>query len=53
MGDLDEATKADVVRVLNHVWFSALLAWVHGWTDVDQVIEELEVAGRLVLRDGG
>jgi AcrR family transcriptional regulator len=53
MGDLDEATKADVVRVLNHVWFSALLAWVHGWTDVDHVIEELEVAGRLVLRDVG
>jgi len=53
MGDLDEATKADVVRVLNHVWFSALLGWVHGWTDVDQVIEELEVAGRLVLRDVG
>jgi AcrR family transcriptional regulator len=53
MGDLDESTKADVVRVLNHVWFSALLAWVHGWTDVDQVIEELEVAGRLVLRDAG
>jgi TetR/AcrR family transcriptional regulator, cholesterol catabolism regulator len=53
MGDLDEATKADVVRVLNHVWFSALLAWVHGWTDVDHVIEELEVAGRLVLREVG
>jgi TetR/AcrR family transcriptional regulator, cholesterol catabolism regulator len=53
MGDLDDATKADVVRVLNHVWFSALLSWVHGWTDVDQVIEELEVAGRLVLRDLG
>jgi AcrR family transcriptional regulator len=53
MGDLDDATKADVVRVLNHVWFSALLAWVHGWTDVDHVIEELEVAGRLVLRDVG
>jgi TetR/AcrR family transcriptional regulator, cholesterol catabolism regulator len=53
MGDLDEATKVDVVRVLNHVWFSALLAWVHGWTDVDHVIEELEVAGRLVLRDVG
>ena len=53
MGDLDEATKADVVRVLNHVWFSALLAWVHGWTDADSVIEELEVAGRLVLRDVG
>ena len=52
-GDLDEATKADVVRVLNHVWFSALLTWVHGWTDVDHVIEELEVAGRLVLRDVG
>jgi TetR/AcrR family transcriptional regulator, cholesterol catabolism regulator len=53
MGDLDEATKADVVRVLNHVWFSALLGWVHGWTDVDHVIEELEVASRLVLRDVG
>jgi TetR/AcrR family transcriptional regulator, cholesterol catabolism regulator len=53
MGDLDDATKADVVRVLNHVWFSALLAWVHGWTDVDHVIEELEVAGRLVLREVG
>jgi TetR/AcrR family transcriptional regulator, cholesterol catabolism regulator len=53
MADVDEATKADVVRVLNHVWFSALLAWVHGWTDVEHVIEELEVAARLVLRDAG
>jgi AcrR family transcriptional regulator len=53
MGDLDEETKENVVRVLNHVWFSALLAWVNGWTDASQVSEELEVAGRLVLRDVG
>ena len=53
MGDLDEETKGNVVRVLNHVWFSALLAWVNGWTDAAQVSEELEVAGRLVLRDVG
>jgi hypothetical protein len=50
MADLDEETKGNVVRVLNHVWFSALLAWVNGWTEAAQVSEELEVAGRLVLR---
>jgi hypothetical protein len=33
------------------VWFSALLGWVNGWTNVGAVGEELESAARLLLRD--
>ncbi len=49
MEGVDEALKAGVVRTLSHVWFSSLLAWVNGWTDVRGVGDDLEVATRLLL----
>jgi AcrR family transcriptional regulator len=51
MGDIDPALKAGITRALSHVWFSALLGWVNGWTNVGAVGEELESAARLLLRD--
>jgi len=51
MGDIDPKLKAEITRALSHVWFSALLGWVNGWTNVGAVGEELESAARLLLRD--
>ena len=51
MGDIDLKLKAEITRALSHVWFSALLGWVNGWTNVGAVGEELESAARLLLRD--
>ena len=51
MGDIDPKLKTEITRALSHVWFSALLGWVNGWTNVGAVGEELESAARLLLRD--
>jgi TetR/AcrR family transcriptional regulator, cholesterol catabolism regulator len=51
MGDIDPKLKAEITRALSHVWFSALLGWVNGWTNVGAVGAELESAARLLLRD--
>jgi TetR/AcrR family transcriptional regulator, cholesterol catabolism regulator len=51
MGDIDPKLKAEITRALSHVWFSALLGWVNGWTNVGAVGDELESAARLLLRD--
>jgi TetR/AcrR family transcriptional regulator, cholesterol catabolism regulator len=51
MDGLDEARRLGVVRVLSHVWFSSLVGWVNGWTNVDGVGAELEAAARLLLPD--
>jgi AcrR family transcriptional regulator len=48
---VDPEVRDGVVRVLTHVWFSALLGWVNGWTAMGAVADELEFAGRLLLRD--
>lgn len=49
MAGVDPEVQNGIVRVLGHVWFSALLGWVNGWTTVDQVGDELENAARLLL----
>jgi TetR/AcrR family transcriptional regulator, cholesterol catabolism regulator len=51
MSDVDPALREGVVRALSHVWFSALIGWVNGWTNVGAVGDELESAARLLLRD--
>jgi AcrR family transcriptional regulator len=38
-----------VVRLLTHVWFAALIGWVHGWRGVRSVSDELEFAARFLL----
>jgi AcrR family transcriptional regulator len=50
MDGVDPDTQEGVVRVLSHVWFSAILNWVNGWTEVHQIGDDLEHAARLLLR---
>lgn len=47
--DLDTSLRADTARILGHVWFSALVGWVLGWSDIDKVSDEVSVAGHLML----
>ncbi|HLF98941.1 MAG TPA: TetR family transcriptional regulator [Acidimicrobiia bacterium] len=46
---LDPETRADVLAVLGHVWYSALVGWVNGRTRIEDVGDELERAARLLL----
>ena len=40
---------SDRARILGHVWYSALVGWVNGWSDMDRVRDEVAVAIRLLL----
>src|SRR5262249_25905116 len=51
MRDVAPRLRPGIGRALSHVWFSALLGGVNGWTNVGAVGEELESAARLLLRD--
>jgi AcrR family transcriptional regulator len=50
MPDVDADLRRPVCRVLSHVWFSALIGWVHGWGGGVDVVSEVETAARLVVR---
>ncbi|HZU78994.1 MAG TPA: TetR family transcriptional regulator [Acidimicrobiales bacterium] len=41
----------DRTRVLGHVWYSSMVGWVNGWSDMSRVRNELAVAVRLLLPD--
>ncbi len=47
--DLDPQIRQDLARILGHVWFSALVGWVLGWSNIDKVSDEVEIAGHLML----
>jgi AcrR family transcriptional regulator len=47
--DFDPEFKTQATRTLGHVWFSALIGWVNGWSGMEKVADELEVATHLVL----
>ena len=51
--DLDEEVRADLARVLNFVWYGALLGWVNGWSGTDSVADEIRNATRLLLDQFG
>ena len=38
-----------VIRVLNFVWYGALLGWVNGWEGTDDVGREITDAAHLLL----
>jgi hypothetical protein len=44
----DRETEANIARVLGHVWFSCLVAWISGVGDLVWVGEELNTACHLL-----
>ena len=51
MGEPDIPDLADRARIIGHVWYSALVGWVNGWSHHDPGLDELVVAVRLLLPD--
>jgi AcrR family transcriptional regulator len=47
--DIDPALEASVTKVLGHVWWSTLVAWVTGMGDIAWVSDELAVAVDLLV----
>jgi AcrR family transcriptional regulator len=47
--DFDPAFHTQVTRTLGHVWFSALIGWVNGWSGMDKVADEVDLATHLIL----
>ena len=47
--DLDPQVRDDTARILGHVWFSPLVSWVLGWTNIGHVSTEVEIACHLML----
>jgi TetR/AcrR family transcriptional regulator, cholesterol catabolism regulator len=48
-GDPSDQDTA-IAKVLADVWFSGLVGWVTGRTTADEVVAQIEVAARLLLR---
>jgi len=49
IGEPHPANLSDRARVLGHVWYSALVGWVNGWSNIGRVHDELVVAVGLLL----
>ncbi|CCM62665.1 MAG: TetR family transcriptional regulator [Candidatus Microthrix sp.] len=49
LAHLDADTRADILAVLGHVWYSALITWANGRTDFDTVADELHRACRVLI----
>lgn len=47
---LDGVDLDEIVRVLGHVWFSAMVFWVGGMAPAGQMADDLTRAARLLLR---
>jgi hypothetical protein len=37
--------------MIGHVWYSALVGWINGWSTMARVYDELAVSVRLLLPD--
>jgi TetR/AcrR family transcriptional regulator, cholesterol catabolism regulator len=49
IGDPQPSDISDRARIIGHVWYSALVGWVNGWSDMKRVHDELAVAVGLLL----
>ena len=47
--EIDPQVRADILSVLGHVWYSALVTWANGRRDFDTVIHDLERAARVLV----
>ena len=51
IGEPQPPDHAERTRIIGHVWYSSLVGWVNGWSDMDRVRDELAVAVHLLLPD--
>ena len=49
MGDVDPDVRRQITRTLGYVWMSALIGWVNGWSGMERVATEVEIAAHLIL----
>jgi hypothetical protein len=49
LADLSPTVRADILAVLGHVWYSALVSWANGRRDFASVMQELERASRVLI----
>ena len=49
IGEPQPPDPAERARIIGHVWYSALVGWVNGWSTMARVYDELAVAVRLLL----
>jgi AcrR family transcriptional regulator len=49
IGEPHPPNLSDRARILGHVWYSALVGWVNGWSNMGRVHDELVVAIGLLL----
>ncbi|HMK63472.1 MAG TPA: TetR family transcriptional regulator [Acidimicrobiales bacterium] len=49
MGRPEPPDHLDRTRVIGHVWYSSMVGWVNGWSDMSRVRDELATAVRLLL----
>jgi hypothetical protein len=51
MGSPAVPDMSDRARMIGHVWYSALVGWINGWSTMTRVYDELAVSVRLLLPD--
>jgi AcrR family transcriptional regulator len=51
MGEPGIPDMSDRARMIGHVWYSALVGWINGWSTIARVYDELAVSVRLLLPD--
>ncbi len=49
IGEPHPPDLGDRARILGHVWYSALVGWITGWSNMDRVHDELVIAVELLL----
>jgi AcrR family transcriptional regulator len=49
IGDNPPADEENRSRMIGHVWYSAMIGWVNGWSPIERVYKELEIAVDLLL----
>ena len=49
LAELPAQVRADILAVLGHVWYSALVSWANGRRDFASVTDELERASRVLI----
>src|SRR5579864_7780044 len=52
IGEPQPPDHAERTRIIGHVWYSSLVGWVNGWSDMNRVRDELALAVRLLLPEG-